>query len=124
MATHPIGSCETQVRRTRRLRLDAPSASPSTRVPEGTTVKRPCLACGRLIPRGSYCRRCDPRGTSARQAKFRRVTLAMTGGKCARCGTRDGVQAHHVRALQDGGRDQDGGLPLCVRCHRLAHRVG
>ena len=94
-------------------------------------MKRPCLGrCGRLIERGSYCSRCakqrqlERRGTTAKQRSFRRAALATTGGECALCGNRDGVQAHHREPLSEGGRDdaQANGTPLCKLHHQLAHR--
>jgi len=84
-------------------------------------MRRPCLSCGRLLDRGSRCRECNPRGTSARQAKFRRETLAKSGGRCARCGSGDRVQAHHDPPVADGGGAAVDGEPLCRRCHRQAH---
>jgi hypothetical protein len=56
--------------------------------------------CGRLIASGSRCRR------------------------CAICGSTDGVQAHHVRELCEGGTDENGGVPLCARHYLLAHAKG
>jgi hypothetical protein len=85
---------------------------------------RPCLHCGKLIPSGSYCRahRKTVRGTSATQAKFRRATLSTTGGRCARCGSAEDVQAHHDLPLMLGGHKLGPGTPLCRRCHKQAHR--
>lgn len=93
-------------------------------------VKRACLGrCGRILTKGSYCRRCDPnrgrrRATPGRRgaAKFRREVLARAGGRCAICGTREGVEAHHVRAIIDGGSPTDpaNGVALCRKHHREA----
>jgi hypothetical protein len=88
--------------------------------PGAELMRRPCIGCGRLIERGSYCSRCYPRGTSWTQEKFRRATLALTGGRCARCGSTDRVQAHHDPAVENGGGSAQVGTPLCWRCHRLA----
>jgi hypothetical protein len=87
-------------------------------------MRRPCLKCGLLIPSGSYCRkhRKTMRGTTTTQAKFRRATLSTTGGRCARCGSMDSVQAHHDHPLAEGGHQLGPGTPLCRRCHKLAHR--
>ena len=62
---------------------------------DGLMSLRPCITCGMLLTKGSYCRRCYPRVSSGRQATFRRRTLALTGGRFAVCGSVDGVQAHH-----------------------------
>jgi hypothetical protein len=54
-------------------------------------------------------------------AKFRRETLAKTGGTCSRCGSAEGVQAHHEPAVADGGGESEGGEPLC-KPYRAEHR--
>jgi len=64
------------------------------------------------------------RGTTATQAKLRRAVLSTTGGRCARCGGKDGVQAHHLHPIADGGKPLGPGIALCRNCHRLAHRRG
>ena len=80
---------------------------------------KPCLTCGKLGP-GSYCKKCQPsrfnkklRGSGGKAASFRRRTLKAYGDACLICGSRDGVEAHHL-----GDRDEDGGVPLCRRHHR------
>jgi 5-methylcytosine-specific restriction endonuclease McrA len=92
-------------------------------------MRRPCLGCGRLIASGSRCRRCTPkrkratpgRGTGWTAEKFRRAVLARTGGRCAVCGSSEGVEAHHRRPLADGGgNDPANGVALCRRHHREA----
>jgi 5-methylcytosine-specific restriction endonuclease McrA len=92
--------------------------------PTGDPLKRPCLGCRALIQRGSYCRRCmrERRGTGGTQQAFRRRTLKITDGRCARCGVGVDVEAHHVIPIAEGGDKNGLGLPLCARCHRLAHR--
>ncbi|HET8954275.1 MAG TPA: HNH endonuclease signature motif containing protein [Solirubrobacterales bacterium] len=96
-------------------------------------MKRPCIGCGRLILKGSYCPRCDPsrkrrrvtpgRGSGGAAARFRREVLARAGGRCERCGSTEDVEAHHRRALTDGGsNDPSNGEALCRRCHRPADR--
>ncbi len=87
-------------------------------------MRRPCLGCRVLIPKGSYCRTCqrERRGTSAEQAAYRRRVLAITDGVCAACGATESVQAHHVDPIGQGGDKNGPGVPLCGACHRLAHR--
>jgi hypothetical protein len=86
-------------------------------------MKRPCLDCRTLIEKGSRCRRCmtNRRGTSSEQATWRRQVLAASGGKCVVCGGREGIEAHHLEALEDGGRWDGPGVALCPACHRLLH---
>lgn len=84
-------------------------------------MRRPCIRCGCLLERGSYCRPCNPRGTSWRQERFRRETLRITGGCCARCGSPLEVQAHHPHPVCEGGGGATVGEPLCKPCHRQAH---
>ena len=88
--------------------------------------KRP----GRRVPIGYQfeaalpdLRHTDPLGLLlATQASYRRKVLATTGGKCAKCGSTDEVQAHHVHPLAEGGHRDGPGVPLCGRCHKQAHR--
>jgi 5-methylcytosine-specific restriction endonuclease McrA len=86
-------------------------------------MKRPCLRCQTLIPKGSYCGRCEIelRGTSSQQSAFRARTLKLTDGHCARCGAGVDVEAHHVVPIELGGDKNGPGLPLCSHCHQLAH---
>jgi 5-methylcytosine-specific restriction endonuclease McrA len=94
-------------------------------------LSRPCVDCGMLIPRGSRCRRCQPkrvtpgRGSGADQARFRRETLAKTGGRCYLCGSTERVEAHHVIGLREGGANdgETNGVPLCRLCHSAAESV-
>jgi 5-methylcytosine-specific restriction endonuclease McrA len=90
-------------------------------------VTRPWLGgCGVLIARGSYCATCRRlrdrarRGSSAEQARFRRVTFERTDGRCTRCG-RPADFAHHDPPVSEGGAEATEGEALCGRCHRQAH---
>ena len=97
---------------------------------------RPCLRCGRLLGSGSYCRAHRPdkrspdkrspgRGSGGRAATFRRKVLAKTGGRCAVCGVKEGVEAHHVVSLSRGGsNDPANGVPLCREHHKEAGAAG
>jgi predicted HNH restriction endonuclease len=88
-------------------------------------MRRPCIDCGKVIERGSRCRRCEARrrGTTTEQAAYLRRVLASTGGRCARCGSGQDVEAHHLEPLGEGGDRRGLGIPLCQDCHRLAHRA-
>jgi 5-methylcytosine-specific restriction endonuclease McrA len=83
---------------------------------------RPCLTCGRLST-GSRCelhrrRPNDPRRGSGAARRFRAAALRKTGGRCARCGSREGVEAHHRVPLADGGTNApEQAVPLCHACH-------
>lgn len=87
---------------------------------------KPCLICGRLSPRSRCALHGQPNRTGAPIAErdrrpFRATTLARTGGVCARCGSREAVEAHHVRLLSEGGEPRGVGVPLCARCHDDLH---
>lgn len=44
------------------------------------------------------------------------------GNKCARCGSTEGIQYHHIRPLQYGGtNDIENLVPLCKLCHKEVH---
>jgi hypothetical protein len=79
--------------------------------------------CGRLST-SSYCPAHRPRrpsrfnrakrgGSGWAASRFRARVLAEHGAACVVCGSSDGVEAHHIGPL-----DEDGGVPLCLRCHR------
>jgi hypothetical protein len=98
---------------------------------------RPCLRCGALSTRGSYCRLHAPsyskrnpaRGNGWDATKFRRAVLMRAGYRCeavengVRCEVRGpgNLQAHHVAKITEGGDPHDprGGRALCHRHHRL-----
>jgi 5-methylcytosine-specific restriction endonuclease McrA len=69
--------------------------------------------------RCAYCEATRERVTPGRRdaAGFRRRTLAITGGACAICGSRDNVQAHHPTPVVLGGAATRVGVPLCAKCH-------
>jgi len=100
---------------------------------------RPCLSCGEVIERGSYCSACDPESQRKRQtagrrapAAFRAKVLKRDGGRCrallhdgTRCPVDDpgGLQAHHLKPLGLGGSNvAANGITLCTHHHRLAER--
>jgi 5-methylcytosine-specific restriction endonuclease McrA len=69
-------------------------------------------------PIGSFALERDSGGVAA---TFRRRALRKTGGRCARCGSRDRVEAHHVLPLLFGGtNDPENAMPLCHECHRYS----
>lgn len=92
------------------------------------------IACGALIPSGSYCARCTL-GTGwgqgrdrAAQDRFRRAVLARDGFRCTyvdprtgeRCEATQGLQAAHIIPLAHGGTNEAAnGETLCRPHHRL-----
>lgn len=42
---------------------------------------------------------------------------------CSKCGTEEGIQEHHVIPRAIGGRDVDGRILLCEKCHLLLHEA-
>lgn len=62
---------------------------------------RPCIACGALIPSGSYCGRCKPRGgenrlRGRRWMRRRAAVLREAGYICQKCGARIAEEIHHI----------------------------
>lgn len=88
---------------------------------------KPCLVCGALshrshCPRHRPSRRSAARGSGGKQATFRRRVLRQYGERCVRCGATEGIEAHHVHPLADGGTHDGPGVPLCGECHRRERR--
>jgi len=91
---------------------------------------RPCIRCGVLIERGSYCRAHQPSGFRLRPSPSsldrpsQRLTArvrARDGHRCARCGSTTDLQVHHLHAVADGGQHHETNLvTLCSDCHRAA----
>jgi hypothetical protein len=47
--------------------------------------------------------------------------LAASDGRCVICGGRDGVEAHHLEPIADGGHRFGAGAALYGHCHDLLH---
>lgn len=96
---------------------------------------KPCLACGSLTARGSYCARHQRVGwydrpspsSRNRLSKQERDTLkALAGHRCQRCGTAATPQnpliVHHKRRVADGGGHARSNLEvLCMACSLAEH---
>jgi 5-methylcytosine-specific restriction endonuclease McrA len=91
-------------------------------------LTRPCLRCGTLTRRGSYCRRCDWKAR-------RKINTGWDWGKrraavrerdlCVRCGSADDLEVHHRIPLTERGTNAADNLELrCHRCHSAAHTSG
>lgn len=53
---------------------------------------------------------------------FRNELLEEKEKICVNCGTTEDVEWHHIVAIADGGTNNFGNIvPLCHRCHQLAH---
>ena len=60
-----------------------------------------------------------------RQA-FRSAVLARDGWMCLKCGSRMGVEAHHITdrtEMENGGYVPENGISLCGPCHRQAEAL-
>lgn len=97
---------------------------------EGPMAQMPCLTCG-VFSEGMRCpahgsRKPDPRrGSGGARDRFRRDTLALTGGRCAvpGCATPfDRVQAHRLVSIANSGTNdaRTNGQPLCHDHHLAA----
>ena len=91
-------------------------------------MKRPCLRCGELTDRGSYCPAHRPRspssiaGRTASWPKTRAQALARDDARCTRCGSATDLHVHHVQAVSAGGSNTLANLvTLCEDCHRAEH---
>ena len=48
--------------------------------------------------------------------------MAKRGDKCEQCGSRAGVDLHHIKPMKEGGtHDDDNCILLCWMCHQKAH---
>lgn len=93
---------------------------------------RRCLDCPRLIAGGSRCAECrrahervrNGRRSAEARGPWARAVKERDGNRCQRCGSPEGVEAHHIRPLAQGGGDTlDNGITLCGGCHKAVHRA-
>jgi hypothetical protein len=101
---------------------------------------RPCLVCGALVQGASYCpthapkrpshpsRQTPGRGSGSQVTKFRQAVLTRAGNRCeaivngVQCTETQGLQAHHLLGLRQGGSNDVGnGVALCLAHHRALH---
>jgi len=93
--------------------------------------KRACLICGRLSEAsrcpahaGPWAQRSPSSRATARPGwnRLRALALMRDGSRCVRCGATEGLAAHHVVPVAEGGTMAlDNLTTLCERCHRGAH---
>jgi len=84
---------------------------------------RPCLACGALTRKGSYCpahRGTGARGSTWQWRRVREVVLARDRA-CVLCGSTQDLEVHHLVPKWQGGTDSLDNLE--ARCH-LHHERG
>jgi hypothetical protein len=86
----------------------------------GVTMRR-CLDCRMLIGRGSRCPGCAARYRVP--TDWANAVKRRDGYRCVICGSPLNVEAHHIRARQDGGTHTlENGRTLCQRHHRQLHQ--
>src|SRR5215204_249553 len=92
----------------------------SSRSREGGLMPvRPCLACGALTRKGSYCPRhkgTGARGSTWRWRKTRAAVITRDGG-CVVCGALAPLEVHHVVMKRDGGSDHPSNLRAYCHAH-------
>lgn len=53
---------------------------------------------------------------------FRKNMVYSLGTKCVNCGNEEYIEYHHIVPLKNGGTNNLGNIvPLCQKCHKLAH---
>ena len=92
--------------------------------------KKPCLTCGVLVDKGSYCSAHRPVAPSTQAwsrpgaAKVRQQVLDRDHHICVRCGSELDLEVHHRIAAADGGPLELWNLEaVCGECHRRAHKL-
>lgn len=76
-----------------------------------------CLACGALIPGGSYCAPCRPRNGSTRKWRgIRQGILRRDGYTCQVCGA-EATEVDHIIPVRHGGPDTTDNLRALCRTH-------
>ena len=67
-------------------------------------------------------RRARKRAADAILARNAAIVRERDGHRCRVCGSRDGVQVHHIRYRSRGGDHSSGNLVcLCAGCHGRVH---
>jgi 5-methylcytosine-specific restriction enzyme A len=91
----------------------------------GTCVRGRCGDCGRAYDRElSRQKRARRARNSAAWQKARAAAKQRDGHRCVNCRASEGLQAHHIVRLEDGGAEFDLNnlVTLCVGCHGEQHR--
>lgn len=87
--------------------------------------QRPCLGCGQIIPRGSYCSRCQRgveqrRGTATQRMgsgwnQISRRIISRDNGICHICGLPGADTADHLVPRAKGGTNHPSNLAAAHR---------
>lgn len=80
-------------------------------------LRRPCLTCGKLITRGSYCSKCD-RLRGRRWVELREQVKSLYRYRCAMCQREDVPLELHHRDSDFTNNTPPNLVPLCRPCHR------
>jgi hypothetical protein len=63
------------------------------------------------------------RNKVAEGTPLKKQILERYGRKCAKCGTQENLEIHHLKPVLSGGETQKENLILlCKRCHKATHR--
>lgn len=77
---------------------------------------------------GRWLQRKSERDKDYKRARYKRWRIALIekfGNKCARCGSVNNLQTHHIkpyRSYPELRYDLDNGMLLCIGCHWSEHR--
>jgi 5-methylcytosine-specific restriction endonuclease McrA len=86
---------------------------------------RPCLKCGRLTPRGSYCPGCKPRRLRGRTGvELRETVRRIHGHRCQDCGATGVPLDVHHRDGDPANNALSNLEPLCRSCHAKVSQRG
>lgn len=73
-------------------------------------------------PRVTADKRAKRRAKEAQWQAVRKAVLARDGRRCRVCGSRDAIEAHHIRFRSVGGEDATRNTAcLCATCHAEVH---
>jgi hypothetical protein len=92
----------------KRARISAYRVCGTPGCAELVTKTEPCPLHGRPV-NAPWSKDRDPKA----HYRFAKAVIARDG-KCQRCGTRENLQAHHVKP----GYDPSAGITLCASCHQ------
>jgi 5-methylcytosine-specific restriction endonuclease McrA len=86
-------------------------------------MQRPCLRCGRLIERGSYCPGCKPARLRGRAGVELRERVKRRDLVCVECSCPHTLEIHHVNGDPTDNR-MENLVALCRSCHAKVSQRG